>query len=99
MLASYSAVFQAKKVQTEFLVKYLDQKVENIDDLACPWVENLNFKKKSNCNYHVPHYNSRKQFALKKSKIFMTCRNFKNSERDWQKSKNNYQQFQCFLRG
>ena len=34
--------FYAKgKEKTELLAKYLDRKIENLDDLGCPRVENL----------------------------------------------------------
>ena len=69
---NHSAVFYAKrKEKTEFLAKYLDRKVENLDDLGCHWVENLFFKNFPSCNRHIPHYNYRNHCALKKSKVFL----------------------------
>ena len=66
-----SAIFYAKgKEKTEFLAKYLDRKVENLDDLECPWVENFSFKNYPSCNRHIPHYNSNNCCAPKKSKVF-----------------------------
>ena len=39
LLRNPSAVFYAKgKEKTEFLAKYLDRKIENLDDLGCPRV-------------------------------------------------------------
>ena len=65
------AVFYAKgKEKTEFLAKYLDRKVEKLNDLGCPWVEKLFFKNYLKCNRHIPHYNSRNHCASKKSKVF-----------------------------
>ena len=55
---------------TEFLARYLDRKVENLDDLGCPRVENLVFKNYPICNRHIPHNNSMNPCALKKSKDF-----------------------------
>ena len=72
VLRNPGAVFYAKgKEKTEFLAKYLDRKIENLDDLGCPQVENLYFKNYPSCNKHIPHYNSRNHCALKKTKVFM----------------------------
>ena len=71
VLRNPGAVFYAKgKEKTEFLAKYLDRKIENLDDLGCPRVENLYFKNYPSCNKHIPHYNSRNHCALKKTKVF-----------------------------
>ena len=71
MLRNPGAVFYAKgKEKTEFLAKYLDRKIENLDDLGCPRVENLCFKNYPSCNKHIPHYNSRNHCPLKKTKVF-----------------------------
>ena len=44
VLRNPGAVFYAKgKEKTEFLAKYLDRKIENLDDLGCPRVEKLIF--------------------------------------------------------
>ena len=71
VLRNPSTVFYAKgKEKTEFLAKYLNRKVENLDDLSCPRVENVYFKNYPSCNRPLPHYNSRNPCALKKSKVF-----------------------------
>ena len=64
------AVFYAKRKQkTEFLAKYLERNVENLDNLGCPRAEKLYFKNYLSCNRYIPHYNSRNHCALKKSKV------------------------------
>ena len=57
VLRNLNAVFYAKgKEKADFLSKYLDRKVMNLDDLGCPRVEHLYFKKFVNCNKHLPHH-------------------------------------------
>ena len=61
------ATFYAKgKEKADFLAHYLDRRVENLDDLGCPRVENLHYNRFSNCCKHIPHYNSKNLSALKK---------------------------------
>ena len=56
VLRNPGAVFYAKgKEKTEFLAKYLDRKVENLDDLGCPRVENLFSNNYPTFNRHIPH--------------------------------------------
>ena len=71
VLRNPNAIFYAKrKEKAEFLSKYLDRKVVNLDDLGCPRVENLYFKIFVNCNKHLPHHISKNHCALKKLKAF-----------------------------
>ena len=71
VLRNPNAVFYAKrKEKADFLSKYLDRKVVNLDDLGCPRVEQLYFKNFVNFNKHLPHHNSKDHCALKKSKAF-----------------------------
>ena len=71
VLRNPNAVFYAKgKEKADFLSKYLDRKVVNLDDLGCARVEQLYFKNFVNCNKHLPHHNSKNHCALKKSKAF-----------------------------
>ena len=77
VLRNPNAIFYAKgKEKADFLSKYLDRKVVNLDDLGSPRVEQLYFKNFVNCNKHLPHHNSKNHCALKKSKAFY----------DWSKS-------------
>ena len=69
VLRNPNAIFYAKgKEKADFLSKYLDRKVVNLDDLGCPRVEQLYFKNFVNCSKHLPHHNSKNHFALKKSR-------------------------------
>ena len=71
VLRNPEATFYAKgKEKADFLAQYLDRRVQNLDDLGCPRVENLHYNKFSNCCKHIPHYNSNNHCALKKSKAF-----------------------------
>ena len=71
VLRSPNAVFYAKgKEKADFLSKYLDRKVVNLDDLGCPRVEQFYFKNFVNCSKQLPHHNSKNHCALKKSKAF-----------------------------
>ena len=81
VLRNPSAVFYVEgKEKTEILAKYLDQKIEKLDDLGCPRIEKSYCKNYPSCNIYIPQYNSRNHCTLKQSKVPYDWLKMNNSE-------------------
>ena len=70
VLRNTNIVIYAKK-KRDLLATYMDQKVENLDELGCPRIENLHLKNYPACSRHFHHNHSRNHCALKRSKAFL----------------------------
>ena len=71
VLKNPTTVFYAKgKEKSNLLATHLDRKVEKLDELGCPRIENLHLKNYPACNRHFHHNHFKNYCALIKSKAF-----------------------------
>ena len=98
VLRNHCGVSYAKgKEKTDFLAKYLDQKIENLDGLSCPRVKNIYISKNNQVGIDIYLITNPGIIVLwRKKKFFMIGWKMNNSE-DQRKWRHTYQNH-CFLR-